>query len=89
MLEEQLAAAQADVSAIPRGNYEFKEPLTAAEAEQFRDFLSRIEHTSFYDKTAMDIIRTECAAFFAGSKSAEETAALIQSRLSLYVAEQS
>lgn len=89
LLEEQLAVAQTDISSIPRGNYEFKEPLTAAEAEQFRDFLSRIEHTSFYDKTAMDIIRTECAAFFAGSKSAEETAALIQSRLSLYVAEQS
>ena len=89
LLEEQLAAAQADVSAIPRGNYEFKEPLTIAEAEQFRDFLSRIEHTSFYDSTAMDIIQTECAALFAGDKSAEETAALIQSRLSLYVAEQS
>ena len=37
----------------------------------------------------MDIIRQECEAFFNGVRSAGETAALIQSRLSLYVAEQS
>lgn len=89
LIEEQLAAAQEDVTVLPQGNYAFKEPLTAAEAEQFRDFLSRIEHTSFYDRTAMEIIRQECEAFFNGVRSAEETASLIQSRLSLYVAEQS
>ena len=87
-LEKQLAAAQTELSVLPRGNYEFKEPLTAAEAEQFRVFLSQIEHTNFYDQTAMQIIQNECAAFFSGDKSAEETAALIQSRLSLYVSEQ-
>ena len=87
-LEKQLAAAQTELSVLPRGNYEFKEPLTAVEAEQFRVFLSQIEHTNFYDQTAMQIIQNECEAFFSGDKSAEETAALIQSRLSLYVSEQ-
>lgn len=88
LLEERLAAAQEDVTVLPRGNYEFKEPLTGAEAAQFRDFLGRIEHTSFFDQTAMAIIQQECEAFFKGDRTAEETAALIQSRLSLYVAEQ-
>ena len=37
----------------------------------------------------MDIINSECQAMFAGDKTPEETAELIQSRASLYVAEQS
>lgn len=87
-LEQKLRAAQEDVSAIPPGNYRFTEPLTENEAAQFRELLGRIEHTSLYDKTAMDIIQQECEPFFRGEKTAERTAALIQSRLSLYVAEQ-
>lgn len=87
-LEEKLKAAQTDVSAIQPGNYRFTEPLTEGEAAQFRELLGRIEHTSLCDKTVMDIIRQECEPFFRGEKTAEQTAALIQSRLSLYVAEQ-
>ncbi len=89
LLEERLTAAQRDVSALPLGNYRFTEPLTAAEADQFLDFLGCIEHTSLCDQTALDIILEECAPFFRGDRSAEQTAALIQSRLSLYVSEQS
>ena len=89
LLEERLTAAQHDLSALPLGNYEFTEPLTAAEADQFREFLGHIEHSSLCDQTALGIILEECEPFFRGDRSAEQTAALIQSRLSLYVAEQS
>ncbi|MDO4567099.1 MAG: hypothetical protein Q4B42_07185, partial [Oscillospiraceae bacterium] len=41
------------------------------------------------DVTILSIVLDEAAAFFAGDKSAEETAKNIQSRVSIYVAEQS
>ena len=40
------------------------------------------------DQEIMDIIMEEAAAFFDGQKTAEETANLIQNRLSLYISEQ-
>ena len=42
-----------------------------------------------YDQDIMNIITDEVAAFFAGEKSAEDTAAMVQSRVNLYVQEQS
>ncbi len=41
-----------------------------------------------YDDTLYDIISEQCGAFFAGDKTAEETAKLVQSRMTLYVNEQ-
>ena len=64
-------------------------PLSDAEAQQLRELIAAVEHTTLYDRTAMDIVRQEAAAFLAGQRSAEETARLIQSRVSLYVSEQS
>ena len=63
-------------------------PLTEQEAQQLRELIAAVEHTTLVDQTALDIIREETAAFLAGQRSAEETARLIQSRLSLYVSEQ-
>ena len=54
--------------------------------------LSLIENTQSvysYDQDIMDIITDEVAAFFAGEKTAEDTAAMVQSRVNLYVQEQS
>ena len=42
-----------------------------------------------YDQSLMEIISDEAGAFFAGEKTAEETARLIQNRVQLYMAEQS
>ena len=59
--------------------------------EQYDTLLSLIRTTTQvtrYDQSILDIINDETGAFFAGEKSAEETAALIQSRVSLYMAEQ-
>ena len=63
-------------------------PLTEAEAQQLRDLIAAVEHTTLCDETAMGIIREEAAGFFAGQRGAEETARLIQSRMSLYISEQ-
>ena len=66
-----------------------KSPLTEEEIRQLDELIGRIEHCTMSDRTVMDIARQEAAAFLAGDKSAGETAALIQSRVSVYLSEQS
>ena len=80
-LEESIAKAMADEDAQVK--------MTRADADKLLDFLEAIENLSDYDRAIMDIINSECQAMFAGDKTPEETAELIQSRASLYVAEQS
>ena len=63
-------------------------PITEAEISQFHTLLGKVEHTTLRDDTAMAIIREEAAPFLAGERSAEDAARLIQSRMSIYVAEQ-
>ena len=64
-----------------------KGPISESDAALLTDLLSHIEHTTLYDQTALDIIKEESAACFDGAKSAEETAAMVQSRISIYVSE--
>lgn len=80
-LEESIAKAMADEDA--------KVKMTRADADKLLDFLDAIENLSDYDRAIMDIINSEGQAMFNGDKTPEETAKLIQSRASLYVAEQS
>lgn len=63
-------------------------PLTQEEADQILSLINKVENTMSYDTAIMDIITEEAAAFFAGSKSAADTAAVIQSRVGIYVSEQ-
>jgi len=62
--------------------------FTDADAEEFYDLLSAIENIAIYDETVLEIISVEGAALFNGDKSASEVAKIIQSRVSIYVAEQ-
>lgn len=41
-----------------------------------------------FDENILSIVSEECAAYFSGAKTIDETAALIQNRVSLYMAEQ-
>jgi ABC-type glycerol-3-phosphate transport system substrate-binding protein len=59
--------------------------------EMYEAVLEVINNTtmvSSYDQEIIDIITDETAAFFEGQKTAEETAKMLQSRISLYVGEQ-
>ena len=47
------------------------------------------EHMAVYDGTVVDIIIEEAEEYFAGNRTAEDAAARVQERVSLYVAEQS
>jgi ABC-type glycerol-3-phosphate transport system substrate-binding protein len=60
---------------------------TEADNQVILDIIANIEGVSRGDIELMKIIEEETAAFFAGSKTAEECAALIEDRASTYVAE--
>lgn len=61
---------------------------TQEDVDQIMDLMSRIDSTMSFDESMMGIIQEETGAFFAGQKSARETASLIQNRISIYVNEQ-
>ena len=62
--------------------------MTRRQAERLLDLLVHVENTALYDDEVIEIIMSESTDFFAGYKTAEETAEAIQSKVSLYVAEQ-
>lgn len=55
--------------------------------DKMNDIIAMAEGLMSCDENISEIIRDETAAFFAGSKSAEETAELIQQRVTLYLNE--
>lgn len=62
--------------------------MSEEEAQALRELIASVKHSYSYDKTIMEMITEECSSFFAGEKTAQETAALIQNRVSIYVNEQ-
>jgi uncharacterized protein CbrC (UPF0167 family) len=62
--------------------------LKQEEADQILELINSTNRVYSYDQEIYDIIVDDAAAFFEGQKSAEETAKLIQNRVSLYVNEQ-
>jgi ABC-type glycerol-3-phosphate transport system substrate-binding protein len=70
------------------GNETFEYPNnTDADNQRIYDIMANIGGVTRTDNELMKIIEEEAAAFFAGSKTAEECAKLIQNRASTYVAE--
>ena len=63
--------------------------LSQEQADMILDVISKTTRVISYDESIMNIVTDEAAPFFAGQATAEETAAAIQSRVQLYVAEQS
>ena len=62
--------------------------LKQEQADQVLELINSTNRVYSYDQEIFDIISDDAGAFFEGQKSAEETAALIQNRVSLYVNEQ-
>ena len=63
--------------------------LSQADADIILGLIENTHSVYSYDQDILDIITDEVAAFFAGEKSAADTAAMVQSRVNLYVQEQS
>lgn len=79
-MEESIRKAMADENCPVKMNGEDVEKLMA--------LIGALEHIQDYDQTIMNIIKEACAAMFNGDRTVDETAQLIQSRASIYVAEQ-
>lgn len=62
--------------------------FTEEDAERVMELISQIKNVSIYNETILNIVMEESGAFFSGDKTAEQAAALIQSRAGIYVAEQ-
>ena len=79
----------------PRNSYWFGDEetvpiysMTQEEYDLFMDLYQRTNTVTGGNQEIANIITEECAAFFDGQKTAEQTARLIQDRVSLYVMEQ-
>ena len=59
------------------------------ESRTARELIYQATQLRLTEYPCADIIQEEAAAFFAGDKTAEETADIIQSRVEIYLAEQS
>ena len=62
--------------------------LTQAQADQITALINSVDRSFSMDTAITDIIKDEAAAYFSGSRSAEDAAKNVQSRVNLYVNEQ-
>lgn len=63
------------------------EPMTPEETAVVMDYLMSLNTLCIYDETIYNIVTEETAGYFAGQKTAEEVAKVIQSRAKIYVSE--
>ena len=63
--------------------------ITDTEVDQMYSFLKGLDSEAYYDASVENIIAEEAAAFFAGQKTAEDVAGVIQSRVQIYINENS
>lgn len=61
--------------------------MTQEEADSIRQVISRIDGRYEYNDALMEIITEEIAPYFAGQKSVDEAAEVIQNRVQLYMNE--
>ena len=62
-------------------------PLSEEDAARYKTFFENISAQIYYPWQAANILEAECGALWAGERTAAETAAQIQSRMELYLAE--
>ena len=58
------------------------------QAEQLREVIATASKMMDYDKSIINIVLEQAAAYFAGQKSAQDVAKLIQSKANIYINEQ-
>lgn len=79
-----------DHTVIDIGGEEIELPrATSEETDRVISFLKGLESSVYYDGDVENIIVEESAAYFAGQKSAEDVADVIQSRVQIYINENS
>ncbi len=64
------------------------DPLTKEQVENIYNYVSSINSIYSYDQDLIEIIKEEAEYYFKGDKTVDEVAAIIQSRIQLYIDEQ-
>ena len=67
--------------------YCFPVELAGIEVKDIKDFIMTVDRISSYNEEIEKIITEDAEPFFAGQKSAEEVAKVIQSRVNIYINE--
>lgn len=62
--------------------------LTAEQVQQIRELILTTTKVADYNQEILDIVKEQTAPYFAGQKTAEEVARLVQSKANIYVNEQ-
>lgn len=65
------------------------EPMTPAETAELVDYILSLDKLCIYNETIYNIVMEEAAGYLEGEKTAEEVAKVIQSRVKIYVSENS
>lgn len=61
--------------------------LTQEQVDDISAYIQSVNKLSYYNEDVLNILNEEAAAYFAGQKTAEDVAAIIQSRVQIYVNE--
>ena len=62
-------------------------PMTQEEVDEVLSFIESVNRASYSNNEIQSIIEEEAAPFYAGQKTAEEVAGIIQSRIQILVNE--
>jgi len=84
VLYEQIASA---MEPAPRWEGDDAPGATQAQIDQVMALINQITQLSMVDTTVLEMITAETVSFFAGDRSVEETARIIQSRVQTYLSE--
>jgi len=84
VLNEQIASA---MEPIPMWEEEDAPGATQAQVDQVMALINQTTQLSMMDTTVLEMITAETLPFFAGDRSVEETARIIQSRVQTYLSE--
>lgn len=63
--------------------------FTEKDADKLRNLINSVDAVRFNDDTLYNLVSSEAESFFSGGKSLDEAAALIESKLNIYLAEHS
>lgn len=86
-VDENGERVEYDLTLYRNGQEVVVPPLSQGQLEELIAYVESVTTLPFEDTNVMNIINEEMGAYFAGQKTAEETAKLIQNRVQLYVNE--
>ena len=82
-----IARASGDLVMTDESYAEQNKPLTQAEADQIMELINSVNQVMRTDNDLETIITEEAESYFAGQKSVQDAASVIQSRASIYISE--